>query len=394
MRFPKTPSGDIEPEGFFYVRIKIMKLAFKILAALGVIIAGALALAGVFWFNFRNLDFGSFNIAGFGNSAGKQTDIWPAKDEPEVTQGETANPGNAATLLKEESAVAVKGGVPEKKVPAQEIISVPSAPELVKAVENIVSADYTLTRPGVIAETNRQRQANIGLGAALAENALLNLAAQSKVEDMFAGQYFEHVSPLGDNAAYFIGRAGYEYIAIGENLAMGNYEGDVALVQAWMDSPGHRENILKKGFTEIGVAVGYGDFDGRKVWLAVQEFGTPKSACPAVDEQLSVLVDGEKEELDNYIARQEKLSATIDMKKDVVESLQKELESMAASADSYSAINAKQRELDGAIVEANALVGDYNESVGEARVLLEEYKTDVENYNAQIRDYNDCVGAI
>ena len=50
-------------------------------------------------------------------------------------------------------------------------------------------------------------------------------------------------------------KAGYEYISVGENLAMGNFKNDGDLVEAWMNSPGHRANILSFKYKELGVAV-------------------------------------------------------------------------------------------------------------------------------------------
>lgn len=132
---------------------------------------------------------------------------------------------------------------------------------------------------GVFKLTNAERQKEGQ--PALSQNDELQAAAAAKVEDMFRKQYFEHVSPQGHGPSYFVENAGYAYIVIGENLALGNFPDDAALVQAWMDSPGHRENILSPKFQEIGIAVKKGQFEGRTTWLAVQEFGTPSSACPA-----------------------------------------------------------------------------------------------------------------
>src|SRR6185369_15716694 len=115
---------------------------------------------------------------------------------------------------------------------------------------------------------------------ALKENALLDKAAKKKLDDMFAQQYFEHINPQGKGPSDLAKSVGYDYIAIGENLALGNFKNDAELVQAWMDSPGHRANILNKQYTEIGVAVGQGTYEGKKTWLAVQEFGRPTSSCP------------------------------------------------------------------------------------------------------------------
>ncbi|MBI2506980.1 MAG: CAP domain-containing protein, partial [Candidatus Colwellbacteria bacterium] len=126
----------------------------------------------------------------------------------------------------------------------------------------------TLTRSGIILETNLQRQQN-GSGF-LAENSTLDATAAEKANDMCAKQYFAHVSPSGIGAAELADSFGYDYISIGENLALGPFASDAALVEAWMGSPGHRANILNSRFTEIGVGVTKCIFEGSSVWLAVQ----------------------------------------------------------------------------------------------------------------------------
>ncbi len=153
----------------------------------------------------------------------------------------------------------------------------------------------TLTVTGVFAETNRQRQENNQ--ATLDANETLNQAARAKLQDMFAQQYFEHEGPDGKGPADWVEGVGYQYIRVGENLALGNFKDDADLVQAWMDSPGHRANILHPGFTEIGIAVGLDTFEDRRTWLAVQTFALPASACPAPDAPLAATIESLKESI-------------------------------------------------------------------------------------------------
>ena len=158
-----------------------------------------------------------------------------------------------------------------------------------------------LTARATTQETNVQRKLH-GM-VALSVNEQLTKSAELKVADMFAQQYFAHESPTGDGPGDLADAVGYEYIMVGENLALGNYEDDTALVEAWMNSPGHRENILNTRYTEIGVAVGRGTYDGHTVWLAVQEFGRPTSLCPRphmalenhINENQSLLADLEEQ---------------------------------------------------------------------------------------------------
>lgn len=135
-----------------------------------------------------------------------------------------------------------------------------------------------LTVAGILAETNKHRQINNLTPLIL--NPTLSGAAEHKLSDMFAQQYFDHDSPDGIGPTDVVDQVGYQYLRIGENLALGNFANDADLVQAWMDSPGHRANILSKGFVEIGLAAAPGEFDGRSTWLAVQTFALPANACP------------------------------------------------------------------------------------------------------------------
>ena len=135
------------------------------------------------------------------------------------------------------------------------------------------AAGTTLTVAGVLTETNTHRATNDL--PAFASNTTLNQAAQNKLDDMFQQQYFDHVSPDGFGPADVVDNVAYTYVRVGENLALGNFDGDAALVQAWMNSPGHRANILHTGFSELGVAVGEGIYQGEQTWLAVQTFAKP-----------------------------------------------------------------------------------------------------------------------
>ena len=115
----------------------------------------------------------------------------------------------------------------------------------------------------------------------LTENQRLNQAAVQKVQDMFAGQYFAHVSPSGISLDKFVDKVGYKYSVIGENLAIG-YNNAEELVVAWKNSPTHYENIIDPSFKEIGVAISSGVFDNVETVLAAQYFGRPeKTVVPA-----------------------------------------------------------------------------------------------------------------
>ena len=225
------------------------------------------------------------------------------------------------------------------------------------------SPDAFLTRAGVINYTNSARRQNGSLPALL-ENQKLDQDAQNKLNDMFARQYFEHVAPDGKGPSDQAAAVGYQYVIIGENLALGNFKNDAALVDAWMNSPGHRANILQPKYQEIGVAVGQGLFEGKKTWLAVQEFGRPLSSCPAIDQNLKAQIDSLKAEVDSLAPQLSQLQSQINALPDP---------QTQAQADQYNQ----------QVANYNAMVRLYNNKVD----LL---KQNVAQYNSQVQAFNQC----
>lgn len=114
---------------------------------------------------------------------------------------------------------------------------------------NVLSYATDMSQNGLLANTNTRRAEN-GLGA-LALNATLSQAAQSKATDMVARNYWSHNTPDGKEPWVFINQTGYGYLAAGENLAYG-FSTSSDAVTGWMNSPGHRANILNNKYTEVG----------------------------------------------------------------------------------------------------------------------------------------------
>jgi hypothetical protein len=120
--------------------------------------------------------------------------------------------------------------------------------------------------------TNAERQ-KAGLDP-LAYNDKLQTAAQKKAQHMFEKNFWAHYGPDGSTPWDFILGAGYEYKYAGENLAK-NFLFSDNVVDAWMNSKGHRDNILKKEYTDVGFAIANGVLNGEPTTLVVQMFGTP-----------------------------------------------------------------------------------------------------------------------
>ena len=112
----------------------------------------------------------------------------------------------------------------------------------------------------ILDEMNAHRRRH-GLGP-LSLNGKLNLAASDRVHDMFEQGYFDHVSPDGTQPFVWARHRGYRYATIGENLAEGQRSAR-EVVNGWMNSPGHRANILGSSFEDCGLAIAPGSPTGR-----------------------------------------------------------------------------------------------------------------------------------
>ncbi|OFZ19112.1 MAG: hypothetical protein A2X94_10205 [Bdellovibrionales bacterium GWB1_55_8] len=120
---------------------------------------------------------------------------------------------------------------------------------------------------GVFSLTNEYRAAN-GLSP-LIWNSQLASAAQDFAERMANEGFFDHTSPDGVTVGERITSAGYDWRTYGENIAYG-YSTPEATMQGWINSSGHRANILGQGYKDLGV--GYArSKSGTGYW--VQDFG-------------------------------------------------------------------------------------------------------------------------
>lgn len=131
----------------------------------------------------------------------------------------------------------------------------------------------SITNADLLALTNAERVKN-GLPV-LIENALLDEAAALKAKNMVEDHYWGHVNPkYGIVPWHWFTKAGYNYQFAGENLAQA-YDTANAVTVGWMGSPGHRANILKLQYTEVGFAVVCGTTN-METTLIVAEYGSPK----------------------------------------------------------------------------------------------------------------------
>lgn len=273
----------------------------------------------------------------------------------QVRQNVASTSSVSSTSSTSSTSIAVAAKVAVKKS-VEEIKSIPIVVK--NSVITRTQVSQALTPEETLASTNARRYRE-GL-VLLENNPVLTAIAQKKAKDMIVRNYFAHESPTGQTIGDLAKEAGYGYLTVGENLAFGDFKSSALLVDAWMNSPGHRANIMNTAYTEIGVAVVEGTINGQKGWVAVQEFGLPKSVCPEPDAKARATL----EELNTQI---DTLDAELVQKKKIIAN-------MSHSNDSYP-----------------TLVSEYNESIASRNSLVTLYTLAAKKYNALIEVFNMCV---
>ncbi|MCX4584484.1 CAP domain-containing protein [Streptomyces sp. NBC_01481] len=167
--------------------------------------------------------------------------------KPSAAARRTAGPRTAPAQRRQQSAPARAGaGAPAAGTPATG-----KAADYVQRIAALVNAE----------------RAKAGCSP-LRVDRRVQAAAQAHADDMAARNYYEHVSPEGRHADDRMKTAGYPAGKWGENIHKGPKD-PVSAMRDWMDSPGHRENILDCGFKDLGVGV---NFSANGTWW-VQNFG-------------------------------------------------------------------------------------------------------------------------
>jgi uncharacterized protein YkwD len=253
-----------------------------------------------------------------------------------------------------------------KTVSNEPIISVESSSTKTDTDTNIGIATNTgISNSDIIILTNNERQ-KAGVKT-LKENSLLDKIAKERLEDMFNQGYFEHVSPQGISVSDIAKTDGYSYVLIGENIALGNFSSSKELVVAWMESTGHKENILNPSFSEIGVYAKAGSYNGTEMIIGVQVFGKSTSSCTYPDANLKTKIEAEISQVNDFVATGKIYLQDIQAMEPV------------SSANS---------------VVYNNKVSEYNVLVREIDALYTDIKKITDTYNAQIKAYNSCISLI
>ena len=144
----------------------------------------------------------------------------------------------------------------------------------------LIQVQKEITSENIYKLTNDERVKNNV--DTLAYSSLLEKAAMKKAQHMMDNDYWAHESPDGVTPWHWFKAVGYDYDQAGENLAVDFITSD-GVMNGWMNSPTHRANILESEYTEVGVGILEGEFQGKISTLVVQMFGKPKAELASTD---------------------------------------------------------------------------------------------------------------
>ncbi|MGX1135455.1 RNA polymerase sigma factor (sigma-70 family) [Streptomyces glaucescens] len=228
----------------------------------GAVVAACVAGGGGLWY------FGSDSEAEPEDVTAARTAGAPAVD---VSAPRTAETSASPSASVSPSASPSKKAKPSKSASPTKKAEPAPRPSSARPTRTQSSAPQTQQAPTgtvgqVVALVNKERAA-AGCGP-LTEDAQLNRAAQGHSDDMATRNFFDHTNPDGADPGQRTTAAGYRWSTYGENIARGQ-QTPQAVMESWMNSPGHRANILNCSFKDIGVGVHEGS--GGPWWT--QNFG-------------------------------------------------------------------------------------------------------------------------
>jgi uncharacterized protein YkwD len=261
----------------------------------------------------------------------------------------------------------------------------PVSPKVESAGNSIAYsvAREELTREAIITLTNNARAQN-GLPS-LKENQLLNIIAEARAKDMLEKQYFAHVSPAGQQASDMAQSVGYRYKVIGENIGSGDFYTNQKIIDNWMQSPGHRRNILSTEVEEIGASVLRGKMKGAETYITVQIFGlqsppVSQNTCVAPSKNLLDDIELKKAEIESLNDQLNRLKNELDAEKESIETDQRH---------TYGD-NQKIQKLNVRINIFNEKRRWYNRVVEDAKAKAAIMESMVNEYNRMLQNYNEC----
>lgn len=165
-----------------------------------------------------------------------------------------------AMIAEEEAAALAAQQAAQQQAAAEQAAAEQAAAEqaALQQQQQVAQGDY---KAQVVAIMNQER-ANAGVGG-ISQNASLDAVAQIRAQEI--AQSFSHTRPNGTSCFTVLDENGIAYMTAGENIAAG-YGDPASVMSGWMNSPGHRANILNGSFGQVGIGYytdpnsGYGTY--------------------------------------------------------------------------------------------------------------------------------------
>ncbi|WP_328429641.1 sigma-70 family RNA polymerase sigma factor [Streptomyces sp. NBC_00443] len=215
--------------------------------AVGGAVVAACVAGGALWYFDTDPGTGKEEASAAGTPgapAAELSEPSPIETSPSASKSPSpsASPSKKASPSKSPSPT--KKSVPNPRPSSRPTRTATSTPQTQAAPSGAVAQ--------VVALVNKERSA-AGCGP-LSEDSQLNQAALRHSEDMDARDFFDHTNPDGADPGQRVTAAGYTWSTYGENIAQGQQTPE-AVMESWMNSPGHRANILNCSFKDIGVGI-------------------------------------------------------------------------------------------------------------------------------------------
>lgn len=153
-------------------------------------------------------------------------------------------------------------------------------PSIRHSYPRVLGAAINISTEQLLLLTNQKRQ-DAGIAPLVLNNQLAS-AAKMKADFMFRKDFWAHNAPDGTTPWDFIKNSGYTYVYAGENLARG-FTDTPDVINAWMASPEHRENMLSANYKDVGFAIAQGNLTSEKNTILVVEMFGNTSIQPAVE---------------------------------------------------------------------------------------------------------------
>lgn len=200
----------------------------------------------------------------------------------------------------------------------------------------VIEREFGGTEDAIITLINKERF-DMGIDS-LEKSKRLMKSALAKAADMERDQYFEHVSVQKIQPWFFAEEASYRYEKFGENIAL-DYLSVNSVHEAFMDSTGHRANMLDKDFKDVGVAIFPIETKEGKKYIIVEHFGEQlEKIDPEKREKYS---DKSKRYCSIQKDKKRELKKMIKNQKKVIEEFEKEINKQAIEESSKRLISLK-----------------------------------------------------